>query len=207
MKRLALYLCFVPIGLFAQGTGGGNGSEPPQKREISPGTYYWDNPAIPTKDGKIFFNAIMDADGTADQLYERALKWASMDQLEPYNIILFEDEEAKQLIVQRSFRYILGKGSQAMRDESQKIKYQIKLQFNDGKYQYTMTDFKDFNADYDIIEYLDIYQVSDKSRQQYESQIKSQIIQAVEGYRTKRKVQLGVIDKLAGNMRAADENQ
>ena len=93
-----------------------------------------------------------------------------------------------------------------MRDESQKIKYQIKLQFNDGKYQYTMTDFKDFNADYDIIEYLNIYQLSDKSRQQYESQIKSQIIQAVEGYRTKRKIQLGVIDKLAGNMRGADEN-
>ena len=146
----------------------------------------------------------MEADGTAEQLYQRALRWASMDQMEPYNIILFEDEEAKELTVQRSFRYILGKGSQAMRDESQKIKYQIKLQLNDGQYQYTMTDFKDFNADYDIIEYLDIYQVSDKTRQQYESQIKSQIIQAVEGYRTKRRVQLGVIDKLAGNLRGSE---
>ena len=204
MIRLALYLCFIPIGLFAQSTVGGNGPERPQKREIAPGTYYWDNPAISTKDGKIFYNAIEEADGTADQLYQRALRWASMDQMEPFNIIVLEDEEAKELIVQRSFRYILGKGSQAMREESQKIKYQIKLQLNDGQYQYTMTDFKDFNADYDIIEYLNIYQVSDKIRQQYESHIKSQIIQAVEGYRTKRRVQLGVIDKLAGNMRGAD---
>jgi hypothetical protein len=124
-EMVLLLLVFLPFTLFSQ-----NGVLP-----------------ISEETGKITYQSVVQVDGTSkNDLYKRGKTWFINTFSSSENVIEYEDKEEG---------IIMGKGLfpvKANMVSAGHVRFTIKIEFKDGRYRYTLTDFwhtGEYDSSYD----------------------------------------------------------
>jgi len=113
----------------------------------------WPNLPIDKETGKITYTEVVKVDGvSANDLYDRAMKWFTDYFKNPAEKLRKEDKDNGE--IEAFIRYKIynkdKKGEQA--SDAGLVQYSLILQFKDGRYKYTFTDFNHKEVSYFAIE-------------------------------------------------------
>ncbi len=90
---------------------------------------------------KIMYRDVVDQEGTPAYLYDKAIEWFGYYYLNPQSVYTVQDKvNGKVEGVGRLKIYYQDEGTGVRRDAGL-ILYQLKIEFKENKYRYTLTDF------------------------------------------------------------------
>ncbi len=101
------------------------------------------SPNLPTdpESKKIMYRAVVEQEGTPAYLYDKAIEWFGYYYLNPQSIYAVQDKvNGKVEGLGRLKIYYMDEKAGVRRDAGLVV-YQIKMEFKENKYRYTLTDF------------------------------------------------------------------
>lgn len=134
----------------------------------------------------VSYEEILDEEGTAAELFERALAWFNSHYPNPRNVIQETDKDLGKITGKHKFKIQIPDKKGIPVDVGY-IKYTIKIWAKDGKYRYKITEF---NLEYVAYSPIEIWM--DEAHAEYETNQKK--LQAIDDYINK------LIDNLAEAM-------
>ncbi len=90
---------------------------------------------------KIIYRAVIDQEGTPAYLYDKAIEWFGYYYLNPQSVYTVQDKVNGKVEGLGRMKIYYTDDKAGVRRDAGLILYQIKMEFKDNKFRYTLTDF------------------------------------------------------------------
>jgi hypothetical protein len=90
---------------------------------------------------KIMYRAVVEQEGTPAYLYDKAIEWYGYYYLNPQSVYTVQDKVNGKVDGLGRLKISYMDEKAGVRRDAGLVVYQIKMEFKDNKYRYTLTDF------------------------------------------------------------------